>query len=77
MHGPLIGTKLKYCLKSVKFELQGIDDFSFSLTVFYFPKNIVAGLTLSSRGRETVLCSMVGHTIPGCSEHFFKLECFP
>ena len=78
VHGPFLGAKLKHCLKSAKFSLQRMDDFSFSLIVFFFPKNIVAGLTLSSRRSDTVLCNTAGGTIPGCSEHFFiELECFP
>lgn len=78
VHGPLLGAKLKYCLKYAKFSLQRMDDFSFSLIVFFFPRTIVAGLTLSSSRSDTVLCNTAGHTIPGCSEGFFtELECFP
>lgn len=76
--GPLIGAKLKYCPKSAKFSLQRMDAFSFSLIVFFFPKNIMAGLTLSSRRSDTVLCNTVGCTIPDCSELLFiELERFP
>lgn len=78
MHRPLLGAKLKYCLKSAKFSLQRMDDFSFSRIVFSFPKNIVAGLTLNSRKSGTVLCNTVEGTIPGFSKHFFiELECLP
>lgn len=46
MHGPILRTKLKYCLKSDMFSLQRMEDFSFSPIAFLFPKKIVTELAV-------------------------------
>lgn len=77
VHGPLLRGKLKYCLKSDKFSLQRMEDFSFSRTAFWFPKKIVTGLAFCSSRGDSVLWNTVGNTIPyyyGC--FFIELVCF-